>query len=101
MRKPIRKVSLRRQKLNREYAKVKREWKARLIDLGQWYCWECVKGVPSDSPHHKFGRGPNLLNPRTFIAVCPKCHQGIHDFPEAARKRGMLCNKGQWMTRQP
>lgn len=99
-RRPIRKVSLRRQRENVEYRKLKREWKFLLQELGRWRC-VCCKGTPDDSPHHKFGRGPNFLNMNTWVPLCRFDHAWVHDNQDKARALGLLAPKGQWLVRQP
>lgn len=99
-RKPIRKVSLKRQRENREYRKLKREWRQALVLIGKWKCVCCWRN-PDQSPHHKFGRGPNFLNMNTWIPLCKQDHDWVHNNPEEARKLGLLAPMGQWMKRQP
>lgn len=40
--------------------------------------------------HHKSGRGQNLSNVETFMALCRKCHTWIHENPKEARLLGYL-----------
>ncbi len=40
--------------------------------------------------HHKAGRGPNLNNVDTWMAVCRDCHREIHENPSWARSKGYL-----------
>jgi len=41
--------------------------------------------------HHMYGRhGSNYTDPKTFIAVCMKCHEFIHRNPERAFKAGVM-----------
>lgn len=40
--------------------------------------------------HHKAGRGPNLSNTKTFMAVCRPHHEWIHSHALAARTLGVL-----------
>lgn len=44
---------------------------------------------PADQIHHKIGRGENLLNVKTWLAVCFDCHQWITLHPEEAIKLGL------------
>jgi hypothetical protein len=44
--------------------------------------------VKADQIHHKIGRGENLLNVKTWLAVCFDCHQWITLNPEEAIKLG-------------
>jgi hypothetical protein len=45
---------------------------------------------PSTEVHHKAGRGRNLCNISTFMAVCNDHHRAIHHRPGQARKNGYL-----------
>lgn len=57
----------------------------------------CCRKFPATEIHHRNGRaGKLLLHVPLWVAVCPLCHRLIHDKPEWARARGMLCEKGQW-----
>lgn len=38
--------------------------------------------------HHKCGRGSNLTNVDTFLAVCHQCHQWIENNPKMAKELG-------------
>ena len=80
---------------NRVYNKLKRE-------LFKKYpkCQRCKK-APSKDCHHAYGRGPNFLNPKTWFAVCRKCHDWIGEHKADAREEGFICSIGQWMCRQP
>lgn len=52
-----------------------------------------VKGcaTPSHDLHHKSGRiGSNLTDQATFMAVCRKCHNWIHEHPAQAREKQYL-----------
>lgn len=49
----------------------------------------CKRGHSRDI-HHVHGRGSNLLKPETWLAVCRRCHDAIHDNPKAARELGLL-----------
>lgn len=47
--------------------------------------------------HHARGRvGSLLTDTRFIIPVCAAGHRAIHEHPEAARKAGLLCKKGDW-----
>jgi len=95
-RKPVRKVSKKRQRENRQYARAKREWKAFLVGLNCWYCRNCG-GKPSDSPHHFRGRAGKLFTYHGFfVPLCADCHDKVHHEQDWARQRGLLCSKGDW-----
>ena len=99
-RKRLQPVSKRRQAVNAEYAKAKREWKRRLLEHAQWWCARCC-GVPSNSPHHTRGRAGRLIcEIQFFMPVCEGCHNWIHKNPKLAQLRGFLCAPGDW-NRQP
>lgn len=81
----IRKVSKKRAKENREYAKVRKEYlednpncEANLLG--------CTTGATDI--HHKKGRGLFLCDPRHFLAVCRNCHCFIEDNPLEAKEMG-------------
>lgn len=40
--------------------------------------------------HHREGRGKNLNNTSTWLAVCRPCHRWIHQHPSKARALGLL-----------
>jgi hypothetical protein len=43
----------------------------------------------SQDLHHVAGRGLNLLNDDTWLALCRKHHRWIHDHPGQARMAGL------------
>lgn len=67
-----------------------------------WSCEEIKEdGVAfwheATEPHHVRGRqGLLLFDVRYWLATCSKAHRWIHDNPEAARKLGLLADKGDW-----
>ena len=69
----------------REYNKVRKEYLSNHL-----YCEaklpDC-QTVASDI-HHQQGRGANLSNVSTFLAVCRTCHRWIEDNPAEAVKMG-------------
>jgi len=83
---PLRKVSKKRAKQNREYSKINR-----VVYLESHpTCQVCDKRSACDI-HHKDKRSGDRLNDITmFLAVCRPCHQWIHDYPADARKQGFL-----------
>lgn len=47
--------------------------------------------------HHSQGRlGALLWDKRHFKALCRSCHHWAHQNPQAARKEGLICEKGKW-----
>ena len=44
-----------------------------------------ICGKPSNDLHHKAGRGKFLCDVTTFMAVCRKCHNFIHENPKKSR----------------
>ncbi len=45
----------------------------------------------SNDVHHRKGRvGKQLLDRRSWIAVCRPCHARLHDHPKEARKMGWI-----------
>jgi hypothetical protein len=92
-RKPIRKVSVRRAKLNREYTNLKRAFLKSHPECAVF------KAMRSEDIHHLRGRaGSLLLDTSLWLAVSRRGHDWIHANPEAARRRGLLCEKGLWNT---
>lgn len=49
---------------------------------------EC-SGAPTTDIHHRMGRGRYLLDSRTWLACCRKCHRTIEDNPELAKEEGL------------
>jgi hypothetical protein len=81
----IKPVSTKQAKALTEYAKVRKEFLAEHL-----YCEAKLEGcqtVASDV-HHTAGRGTNLSNADTFLAVCRTCHRFIEDNPTEALKMG-------------
>ena len=84
---PIRKVSLKRAKQNREYTKLRHDF---LIDSK--VCAVCPPGsyTHCTEVHHSWGRGKYFLHVPSWIPVCRNCHRWIHEHPSQARERGYL-----------
>lgn len=85
-RKPIRKVSVRQQKILREFAKLKKAY-LRVHPM----CLPC--GGKAVDVHHIVPRSvaPKLiLEPSNFLACCRKCHDWIKYNPAKAYDRGWL-----------
>ena len=51
---------------------------------------ETGRKVTATDIHHTAGRGPNLNNESTWLAVCREMHERIHRFPSWARSKGYL-----------
>lgn len=94
-RKRIRRASTKRAKELRQYAVRAKEWKeihpfcraCHLIHLGPI---RKTKDV-----HHSRGKiGRLLLMEQFWVPVCRTCHNWIDQNPNAARKLGLLCEKG-------
>lgn len=59
-------------------------------------CECCLKRAASQI-HHKRGRlGPDLLDTRYFMGVCPECHERIHREPQWAYELGYLVSRSGW-----
>ena len=79
----------------RKYLKQRDAWLA----LPENKICRCCKDVPASECHHSRGRrGDLLLAERFWIAVCSDCHQWIHNHMAEAKRRGLVCEAGQWDT---
>lgn len=83
----------RRRAVERERRLYRKEAEEFLAD--HLFCQVCRKGM-SEDVHHKRGRGKLLRVKRHWLAVCRKCHQDIHLYPDWARSRGYLAKRGEW-----
>lgn len=110
-RKPIRRVSLKRGKVNRQYMKLREEY-LKEHPLCEWYlsyhgvkpdeivngCWYTNLGfdmkylpIPTATEiHHRKGRGRYLLDTSTWLAVSQAGHRYIHDHPKESYERGWM-----------
>jgi hypothetical protein len=98
---PLRKVSTKRAKQNREYALRRKLWlSGRLFCEVQWALLNEM-GVPlirlarecprATEVHHKAGRiGAALNDESNWMAVSAEGHRWLHDHPKQARARGWL-----------
>jgi len=77
-------VSDRRKVLNKEYAKVRKEY----FEKVQGRCEVC--GGQATDIHHKSKRGKNLCVSSTFMAVCRPCHTRIETERAWAKEMGYL-----------
>ena len=88
-RKPIPKMSSRRKVESRIYAKKRRAFLAE-----HRFCQICQDNGElrnSEDVHHIKARlEGHYLDESTWLAVCRPCHNWIHEFPSAARARGLL-----------
>lgn len=87
---PLRRVSNKQHGLLIKYGKLR---KAYLLSHPK--CEACVilgnrEPMPSTEIHHLKGRGKYLNDVSTFIASCRWCHRVIHNYPNTARKLGLL-----------
>lgn len=87
IRKPIPRISKKRQKEIREYSKERKKF----LSEGD----KCEAGLPgctitATDVHHMRGRaGGNFLNRESWIKVCRSCHIRIEQSPLMAKKLGL------------
>ena len=87
---PIRRVSLKRAKQNREYTKLRREYLAEQPAC-RIHMADDRGFVRATEIHHRAGRIGKLLTDRSnFMPLCSECHRWIHDHPSEARAKGYL-----------
>lgn len=113
-RKPIRRVSLKRGKVNRQYMKLREEYLSE-HPYCQWWlskhgiteevAKKCNGNVVSMTEgyaayvprateiHHMKGRGRYLLDTVTWLAVSQSGHRYIHDHPKESYERGWMLNR--------
>lgn len=86
-RKPMRKVSKKKAKQNREYSKVRKEY---LVDKMCIVC-EKVHGITqkADVVQHVRGRGKHTTDESTFSPLCQNHWRWPEDNPEAAEAMGI------------
>lgn len=85
---PIRRVSKKRQKENKQYSIVAQKY---LED--HMICEVCTE-LEATQIHHRAGRThERLIDEMGFLAICQPCHSWIHAHPEAARKVGWLLDR--------
>ena len=85
-RKMPKKVSPKREELNKEYFKLVEQFKK-----DNPYCKAKVNEYctgNTDDPHHSKGRGIYLLDISTWFPVCRSCHGYIEAHPKEAKERG-------------
>lgn len=90
-RKPINKISKRRQKQIEIYRLEKEIYlKENPICQAKVKCY----GSPSQDIHHKKGRIEELLFDKNyFLAVCRSCHNWIEANPTKAKEKGFSLNR--------
>lgn len=82
---PMRRVSKRRAKENKQYTEVRKQY---LTEHPR--CQVCSNAKASDI-HHRRGRWKSRLTEVAyFIAVCRPCHERIHHNPAWAYEVGLL-----------
>lgn len=84
---PIRKVTAKRAKANREYST------ARLIHLeAHPFCERCLRDgqqIIATDIHHLAGRdGERLIDSENFLSTCRTCHEWLHAHPQEAKQLG-------------
>lgn len=95
--KKIRRFTSKREALKRIYAIRRRDF---LIEH-PWCAWGLKQNPPvrirSEEIHHTRGRiGRLLTEEKYWLAVSAAGHDWIHNNMDAARRLGLLCQKGQW-----
>ena len=84
--KPIRNQSKKRQKENRIYSKLKKEYMKE-----NPYCERC--GGAATDLHHRITRQYHLNDVGVFCSLCRECHDWVHANDAEARKQGYLLSK--------
>lgn len=105
---PLAKCSPKHSRALRTYSKLRKEYLADnpMCEVGLktgWGCGICftaegdcrMQTQPSEEIHHTRGRGRNLNNVSTFLAVCKNCHRRLHHQPQWARLYGWLAPVGK------
>lgn len=82
----IKKVSAKREELNKEYFKLVEQFKKDnpfcKANVNE-YCTE-----KTEDAHHRRGRGAYLLEVSTWLPVCRSCHNFIESHPNIAKEKG-------------
>lgn len=90
-RKPVKQVSDKRRKEMAIYAKRRKKFISENPDCAV-YAFRSSREV-----HHLRGRCSDLLlNEKFWLPVSADGHRWIHNHPNEARKRGLLCQVGEW-----
>lgn len=91
----IKPISDREVKRNREYQRVKRQWRA--LPENQRCAYPGCKRPASTAPHHARGRVGSLkCDVRWFVPICRPHHDWVHRNIAEARKLGLICQLGEW-----
>jgi len=85
--KPMRRVSKKRQAESKEYSRKRSSFLATLP-----LCEVCAKSKSTDI-HHRKGRGKYYLDEGTWLATCRGCHDRIHRNPTWAREKGFILDR--------
>lgn len=103
-RSPLRRVSAKRAKQNKEYSKLRKEYLEAHPICEIWLAenqtkllhTEDAEGLLGEAPrsteiHHRKGRFGSRLNDTQFwMATCENCHRLIHANPKWAHEKGYL-----------
>lgn len=94
---PIAPVSAKMRKNLSQYDKLATGFKAM-----HPHCQAKLPGCTSNTTdvHHKAGRGVNLCNVNTFLAVCRNCHQIIELNPQLVREYGFTESRLETKTNE-
>lgn len=97
-RSPLKRVSSKRSKELREYAKLRKAYleahpycEVYLQENGLKYEGQLLDAPASEDIHHRRGRWHGRLNDTThWLAVCRESHNKIHYHPQWAYERGYM-----------
>lgn len=96
-RKRIKPISPRQAERNKEYALMKKSWRATVVSFDPRCAYSGCRNPVERTPHHIRGRiGSLLCDTRYWVAVCREHHQWIHAHPNQARELGLLAQPGDW-----
>ncbi|WP_218377504.1 hypothetical protein [Chitinophaga sp. sic0106] len=98
MKKPIKKVSDKRQAQNKEYSKKSRPfWKGKGCGIKSPECTGKAEGI-----HHLKGKNtPALLvDERFWMAACNRCNVYVEEHPQWAYERGFKIKRNNKNTEQ-
>jgi|SRR5687768_3764114 len=89
--KRIRKVSKKRTEQLKAYASLRKDYLK-----NHPICQRCHVFESVDIHHCKGKTNLLLLDVRHWKALCRQDHKWVHDHPDAARREGLICEKGKW-----